>query len=314
MKDASAIAPTRLLIAVGVFWALLTAAIWSASPALTRFSVIRTINPEDLVAFRYAIGGVILLPILIRQAASIPAAGWREGWVLALFQGAPPALLVGMGVRLAPASHMAALSLGLMPLFASMLSFLFLHERLSASRGIGVALISVGALVIVGVSASGASADFWIGDLMFICASLMGSAYTVRMRRCGLSAIQGAALISVYSMIVYLPLYFWFWFASSRLTETPPREVLLQAGFQGILMGVVTLFSLSRAVVILGAARTAAFLSLVPVLGTVFGIAVLHEIPSAAETAAVVVISLGVLLAAGALQRSYLGTNRSLAG
>jgi drug/metabolite transporter (DMT)-like permease len=51
-------------------------------------------------------------------------------------------------------------------------------------------------------------------------------------------------------------------------------------------------------------ARTAAFLSLVPVLGAGFGAVVLHEIPSPAETVAVIVISLGVLLAAGVLRRA----------
>ncbi len=301
-------------IMLGVFWAVFTAAIWGAWPAFTRLSVTRTITPEDMVMLRYAIGGLLLLPILIKQSSRIPAAGWREGLVLAFFQGAPLALLVTIGVRYAPASHMAALSPGLMPLFASVLSLVFLHERVSASRAVGLVMISVGALVIVAVSVSAAAEGFWKGDLMFICTGFMGSVYTVRMRRSGLSALQGAALMGVYSMIFYLPLYFWLWSGSSRLTETPLREVLFQAAYQGVLMGAVALFSLSRAVVILGAARTAAFLSLVPVLGTVFGIAVLHEIPSAAKTAAVVVISLGVLLAAGALQRSYLGTNRSLAG
>jgi len=36
-----------LSIAAGVFWALFTAAIWSAWPAFTRLSVTRTITPED---------------------------------------------------------------------------------------------------------------------------------------------------------------------------------------------------------------------------------------------------------------------------
>ena len=297
----------RLPIVIGVFWALFTAVVWGAWPAFTRLSVTQGVTPEDLVMLRYAIGGLIMLPILFRQAARIPPRGWREGVVLAIFQGAPLALLVTLGVRFAPASHMAALSPGLLPLFAAMLSLLFFHEPLSASRGAGLAMILVGALVMVGVSVSELSAGFWKGDLMFICTGFMGSIYTVRMRRSGLSALQGAALISVYSMLLYVPLYLWLWIGSSRLAEAPVREVLFQAFYQGVLMGAVTLFSLSRAIVILGAPRAAAFLSLVPVVGTVLGAIVLHEIPSPAETVAVAVISLGVLLAAGALQREAQG-------
>jgi len=297
---AGATAPTVLF---GVFWALFTVLVWAAWPVFTRLSVTRTINPEDLVALRFGIGGLILLPVLIRQARIMPAHGWREGVILAFCQGAPLALLVTVGVRFAPASHMAALSPGLMPLFAAGISFLFLHEQLSKLRAGGIAMILLGALVMVGVSVSASAAGFWRGDILFICAGFMGSIYTVRMRRSGLSAIQGAALIGVYSMIVYLPLYVWLWLGSSRLAEAPPREVLFQAVYQGVLMGAVTLFSLSRAVVILGAPRAAAFLSLMPVVTALLGAAILHEIPSAPEAVAITIISLGVLLATGVLQR-----------
>ncbi len=304
----------RLPIVLGVFWALFTAAIWGAWPAFTRLTVTQSMTPEDLVLLRYAIGGPIMLAILLKQAGRISPRGWREGVVLAFFQGAPLALLVTLGVRFAPASHMSALSPGLLPLFAAVLSLVFFKEPLSASRGTGLAMIFVGALVMVGVSVSELSAGFWKGDLMFICTGFMGSIYTVRMRRSGLSAMQGAALISVYSMILYVPLYLWLWVGSSRLAEAPVREVLFQTFYQGVLMGAVTLFSLSRAIVILGAPRAAAFLSLVPVVGAVLGAIVLHEIPSAAETAAIVIISLGVLLAAGALQRSARVTGEGSAG
>lgn len=305
---------TRIPIAFGIFWAVFTAVIWGAWPAFTRLSVIQSVTPEDMVLLRYGIGGLIMLPILLRQAARISPRGWREGVVLAVFQGAPLALLVTLGVRFAPASHMSALSPGLLPLFAAVLSLVFFKEPLSASRGVGLAMILVGALVLVGVSVSALSSGFWRGDLMFICAGFMGSIYTVRMRRSGLSAMQGAALISVYSMILYVPLYCWLWLGSSRLAEAPAHEVLFQAFYQGVLMGAVTLFSLSRAIVILGAPRAAAFLSLVPVVGAVLGAIVLHEIPTAAETVAIVVISLGVLLAAGALQRAARAANGRSAG
>jgi drug/metabolite transporter (DMT)-like permease len=294
---------SELPIVLGVFWALVTVAIWAAWPAYTRLSVIHSLTPEDLVALRYAIGGLILLPFLVKQAGRIPALGWREGVVLAICQGAPLALLVTFGVRFAPASHMGALSPGLLPLFAAVLGFLFFNERLSALRIVGLWLILAGALVMAGVSLSTFSSGVWKGDLMFICAGFMGSIYAVRMRRCGLSAMQGAALISVYSMLFYVPLYCWLWLGSGRLTEAPTSEVLFQGFYQGVLMGAVALFSLSRAIVVLGAARAAAFLSLVPVLAAALGAAILNEIPSAAETGAVVVISLGVLLATGALQR-----------
>jgi drug/metabolite transporter (DMT)-like permease len=295
--------PTRLSIVLGAGWALVTVAIWGGWPAFTRLSVTQTVTPEDLVALRYAVGGLILLPVLLREAGGIPRSGWREGLVLAFCQGAPLALLVTIGVYFAPASHMGALSPGLLPLSAAVLEFLFFKVRISAPSMVGLAFILAGALTMVAASLSAVSEDFWKGDLLFICAGFMGSIYAVRMRRSGLTAMQGAALISVYSMAFYLPLYAWLWLGSGRLGYVSTRELLFQAFYQGVLMGAVALFSFSRAIMVLGAARATAFLSLVPVLGALLGAVILAEIPSAAETAAVIVISLGVLLAAGAWQR-----------
>lgn len=294
----------RLRVA-GTIWALITVFIWGAWPAYTRLAVIHHLNPEDLVLLRYGIGGLLLLPVLIRQAPHMPFKIWREGIILAVFQGAPLAFLTTTGVRFTPASHLAALSPGLMPLFVAAIGRLFFHERVSRGRMVGLVLIGLGALAIAGVSLNVMSSGMWKGDALFVCACLMGSIYTLRMRRSGLSAIQGAALISVYSILLYGPIYLWFWAGSSQLTQIPCRELLFQAFYQGGLMGALTLFSLNQAIVLLGPARGAAFLSLDPVLGAALGAIVLHEIPSRIETTAVMAISIGVLLATGTFDRKW---------
>ena len=299
--------PTRPAIVAGAFWALLTVAVWAAWPSVTRLSVTQTLTPQDLVALRYAVGGLVLLPLLMRQAPRIRRGGWREGFVLALFQGAPVALLVTVGVQYAPASHMVSLSPGPLALFAAVLGFLFFYERVSATRKVGLVMIFAGSLLMAGVSLATFTDGTWKGDLLFIAAGFMGSIYAVRMRRSGLTAMQGAAFIGVYSMAIYLPLYVALWLGSGRLTTAPPAEVGFQAAYQGLLMGALALFSFSRAIMLLGAARAAAFVSLVPVVGTVLGVVILNEVPSVSEICAVVAISVGVLLAAGALQNSGRG-------
>src|SRR5262245_3874788 len=130
-------------IALGVIWALLTVVIWSAWPSYTRLSVTTTLSAPDLVALRYAVGGLLLLPVLVGGARRIAPHGWREGLVLAFLQGAPLAMLVTAGLRYAPASHMAALSPGLLPLFAATISYIFFDERLPGARVFGLALITL---------------------------------------------------------------------------------------------------------------------------------------------------------------------------
>jgi drug/metabolite transporter (DMT)-like permease len=133
----------------------------------------------------------------------------------------------------------------------------------------------------------------------------MGAIYAVRMRRSGLSAMEGAALISVYSMLFYLPVYAALWLPSSSIFTVTRAELVFQGFYQGVLMGAASLFSLSRAIVALGATRATAFISLVPVLGTVLGAAVLDEVPSMIEGAGVLSISLGVLLATGIVSLQF---------
>jgi drug/metabolite transporter (DMT)-like permease len=293
------VAAKPVSIASGVMWALLTVVIWSAWPSYTRLSVTSTLAAPDLVALRYAIGGLLFLPALIHYARHMSLPGWREGLLLAFVQGAPLAMLVTVGLHFAPASHMAALSPGLLPLFAASIGYIFLGERISSTRVCGLTLILIGALALAFVSMSGFAGSTWKGDILFVCAGFMGAIYAVRMRRSGLSAMEGAALISIYSMLIYLPLYAALWLPSSGLFAISRAELMFQGFYQGVLMGAVSLYSLSRAIVTLGATRATAFISLVPVLGSVLGTVILNEIPSIIEYAGVALISAGVFLAAG---------------
>ena len=143
---------TPVSTALGAMWALLTVVIWSAWPSYTRLSITTTLSAPDLVALRYAIGGLLFLPVLIHGARRISPRGWREGLTLAFLQGAPLAMLVTLGLRFAPAGHMAALSPGLLPLFAASVGYVFLNEPLSSTRICAIALIGFGALALVFVS------------------------------------------------------------------------------------------------------------------------------------------------------------------
>jgi drug/metabolite transporter (DMT)-like permease len=281
----------------GIACALVTVLIWSGWPIYTRFSVGHTLAPEDLVALRYTVGGLILLPVLLRGAGTLSGAQWSQGLFLAICQGAPLAILITVGVRFAPASHYAVLTPGLLPLFAALIGMLWFGEQVTGLRKIGLALISLGALTLAGAHLAFGMEDVSFGHLLFICAAMMGAVYAVCLRRSGLSPLLGVALVTIYSMIFYLPGYAAL--ASSRIWTAPPMELLLQAIYQGVLVAAVSLIAFNRAIVLLGAARASAFLALVPALTALAAIPLLGEIPSAWDAMAVVAIAAGVWLAAG---------------
>ncbi|MCA3388136.1 MAG: DMT family transporter [Roseomonas sp.] len=281
----------------GTLWAALTVTVWSAWPAFTRLAVTESVTPPDIVLLRFGIGGLILLPVLLRMAGSMPRHAWREGLWFALLQGAPLAMLTAQGLALAPAGHLS-LSTGLMPLFTSLLCFYFLGEAISRLRKYGLALITLGALAIGGVSVASIHLDYWKGDILFVCAGMLGSIYLLRMRRSGLSALQGAALLSVYSMLIYFPFFVLFFWESSKLTQIPTADLLFQGFYQGVLMGALTMFSLGRSTMLLGAPAAAMSLALLPVASFLLAFFILGEVPSVFEILGAIAISLGAFLAA----------------
>ncbi|MCA3391072.1 MAG: DMT family transporter [Roseomonas sp.] len=281
----------------GTLWAALTVTVWSAWPAFTRLAVTESVTPPDIVLLRFGIGGLILLPVLLRMAGSMPRHAWLEGLWFALLQGAPLAMLTAQGLALAPAGHMT-LSTGLMPLFTSLLCFYFLGEAISRLRGYGLTLITLGALAIGGVSVASIHLDYWKGDILFVCAGMLGSIYLLRMRRSGLSALQGAALLSVYSMLIYFPFFVLFFWESSKLTQIPTADLLFQGFYQGVLMGALTMFSLGRSTMLLGAPAAAMSLALLPVASFLLAFFILGEVPSVFEILGAIAISLGAFLAA----------------
>ena len=281
----------------GILWAALTVIVWSAWPAFTRLAVTESVTPADIVLLRYGIGGLILLPVLLRLAGSMPRHAWLEGLWFALLQGAPLAMLTAQGLALAPAGHLT-LSTGLMPLFTSLLCFYFLGEAISRLRKYGLALITLGALAIGGVSIASIHLDYWKGDILFVCAGMLGSVYLLRMRRSGLSALQGAALLSVYSLLIYLPFFVFFFWGSSKLTQILVSDLLFQGFYQGVLMGALTIFSLGRSTMLIGAPATAMSLALLPVASFLLAFFILDEVPTIFEILGAIAISLGAFLAA----------------
>ena len=281
----------------GTLWAALTVIVWSAWPAFTRLAVTESVTPADIVLLRYGIGGLILLPVLLRLAGSMPRHAWLEGLWFALLQGAPLAMLTAQGLALAPAGHLT-LSTGLMPLFTSLLGFYFLGEAISRLRTYGLALITLGALAIGGVSIASIHLDYWKGDILFVCAGMLGSVYLLRMRRSGLSALQGAALLSVYSLLIYLPFFVIFSWGSSKLTQILVSDLLFQGFYQGVLMGALTIFSLGRSTMLIGAPATAMSLAQLPVASFLLAFFILDEVPTFFEILGAIAISLGAFLAA----------------
>jgi len=115
------------------------------------------------------------------------------------------------------------------------------------------------------------------------------------MRHFRLAPIAAAAFVAVYAATVFLP---WYFLSTDHpFARVSSSELILQGLYQGVLVGFVSFIALNRAIAALGCMKASAFISAVPVLTAVIAIPVLGEQPPFADCAALLLITLGAVLA-----------------
>jgi drug/metabolite transporter (DMT)-like permease len=276
--------------------AAVTVLIWAAYPVATRAGVTGAFAPQDLIVLRFGVGALLFLPFLALRFHAIRRDVWLRGVPLTLFQGAGMAALVIFGLQFAPANHAAALGPGVAPAWVALLGFLLFARRPSARMIVGAALCAIGVITLAAWSASAAQPDVLMGDAMFLAASALGALYVLQLRNWGINALQGAAIVTIYSALIVVPWHLGS--ASSALGRVAPFELLWQILWQGVLIGCIALVALNHAIARLGPERSIALVALVPALSAVLGLLFLGEIPSSAEIAAILAISAGVSIGA----------------
>ncbi len=284
------------MVAKGAVFGILAAIVWGISPVFTRLGVQQSLDPYDLTALRFAISGVILLPIVLRHG--VRGVGWLRAFVLAAGAGIPFMLFQAGGLLYAPAGH-AGLIIPAVMLSCSMLGGWLLHgDKPDRLRLLGYAII-LGGLGLIGYEglAGTARAGAWLGDLMFACAGMTWAMYTVCARSAGIAPLHATGLVAVISMVLFLPWYFVF--GEPGIFNAPIGEVIFQGVFQGVFTSILALLFYTRAVAMLGAARGAVFAALTPAVAMLVAYPVLGEIPNTVELSGLVVVSAGLVYALG---------------
>ncbi len=317
-------------LAMGTAAALIGGGWQVATRAATTGSHLASIAPADLVVLRYGIPALLLAPVLWRVGLvpALPAgvSRWRLAW-LWLGAGLPFGLVAMAGSRHAPAAHMGVLMAGATPLFATALAFLVWRERPGRLRGLGLALMTLAVTLLGGTSlvdgfaggVSGGSVSglaagqpdggagafasgTWRGDMLFLIAACLWAVYTLAFRRIGLGAWQAAAFVNAWSAIAVLA---WVLLrGGTGLGAVPAADLAWQALWQGLLGGVLGLWTFSVAIERLGAAPAAAFGALAPVVSAIGGWFWLGDVLSPLDLVAVFLAVAGVALASGAFVRS----------
>jgi drug/metabolite transporter (DMT)-like permease len=287
----------RRNLILGVASGLVVVVCWAGWIVATRFAVTTHLGPYDIAFLRYLVSSVLLAPVLMREGLGLRRIGVWNTLVLVCGAGLPFLLVASTGMTFAPASDVGAVMVGTMPVFVAVLSAVIGRERFDALRVAGFVAVIAG---IAGIGAHGLfnfHSGAWRGHLLFLAAAAMFATYTVTLRRSGLGPWQAAAIVNFYSLLIIAPVYLVL--SGSHLLQVPMAEVGTQAVMQGVVAGIVALFFFGEAVRRLGASRAAVLGSLTPALAALLAIPLLGEFPTHLTWVAIMVVSIGVVLASG---------------
>jgi drug/metabolite transporter (DMT)-like permease len=292
--------PTPLLQRPLTTWlcTLTLIVLMASSPAVTRLAVAQTLTLYDLLLLRCGLGAVFMLPVLLAHRHAIPRKLWAAGLLLAFCQGWGMHFATIAGLQYAPAAHASALGPGFVPVWVALWTWVFYRGLPTRPQFTGLVLIAVGAVVLLANSrASAFQPHMLAGDLFFLLSSALAGIYLTYVQRNNVPTLQGAALVAVYSGIVYVP---WFLWApvESRLAIAPWSEIIWQSVYQGAGVGALFIVMLNFVVLRLGGQRFSILGASVPVLALLFGRWIAGDGISLGECIAVAFVSGGVLYGA----------------
>ena len=190
----------------GSLYGVAAVGLWASWMVAVRLGIKTSLAPWDIVAIRFVVAGLILLPYLLKKGLAIDRLGWT-GLAGIMLGGAPIVLISYGGLLFAPAAHAASLYTALIPVLVAMLAAVVLGEAFTVAKQIGLALIVTGVLGIVWSAGGTIGSRQNIGHALFIGAALLWACYTVAMRKARLEGLHAAAIAAVGSLITDVPVY-----------------------------------------------------------------------------------------------------------
>ena len=288
---------------------LLAVTMWGGTYVVTKAGV-DEIPPMLFALLRFGVASLVLVPLALLRGgtARLPR---PIPWRTLLLMGLTGVGLYYMGFNLAltyTTASQGALVQSSIPAITAIMAVIWLRERLSRQRILGIVLAVVGVVLIVARTEPDASARSpLIGNLLMFGTVVVWGVYTILAKRVAdVDVVVITASIAVLGTIMLIPA------ALLEVAHAPLPSISaaswLRIFYLGALASAAGYLLYGRALRDLDASLVGAFVNVAPVIGVVSGVVVLGE------AIAPVAILGGVLVLVGVWMSSRQPTGRRRVG
>ena len=276
----------------GYLFVCITMCIWGGFTILSRLNLHWHVSAWDLVAMRFAIAFIILMPVLVYKKDL--AFLWHpRPIILALTGGLAYCLTVYTAFLHAPAAHAAIFLNGCIPLCTAVAAYLLFKQPFDKHTWLSlIIMLSALALMSYLMLHEQASA-FGLGDVLYFLSAVWWGIFTVLLKQWKLSAWHSMASVAIWSALIYLPIYILF--IPKHFQEAEPVHLLVQGVFHGVLVVIIATLTYVAAIERLGAFKTGSIVTLAPFIAAVIAVPLLNEPLSPAIMCGLVGMGIGAL-------------------
>lgn len=291
-KENHALRAYALLAAVMLFW---------AGNAIVGRAVRDDIPPFTLALVRWGGALLILIPFvypLLRKDAAALLRGWKQTLMLGLLGVAGFNGFLYSGLHQTTATNGILIQAGIPPLIL-ILNFLIFREKAKWMQALGLALSTVGVVIVVVHADLDAliHMQFGRGDVLILCAVVVWSLYASLLRlRPPVQPLSFLAATFVVGALAMLPLAIGEWEEGLRVVWRP--TTLAAFAYVATLPSLVAYHFFNQAVAMIGAGRAGQMINLMPLFGALLAAFVLGEPLRAFHFAGMALILVGIVLAA----------------
>ena len=262
---------------LGAACALLATAIWGGVFVVSKL-VLDYVPPVTLVAIRYAIALAVLWPLLARSGHSpVARSDLPELAVIGVVGFAISIVAQFAGTRLSTAANGALITTAT-PALVVLFAYPILGEALSLRRGLGLALATLGVLVVADPRTARFSPDLVLGNTLLVVAAVTWALYSVLVKRAArrhsvLTVTTYAAVFGLLATALAAPVEL----SIVGLPSAIPPLVVLGILYIGVVSTAGAFYLWNKGLALLDASTAAVMFFAQPVVGSLLGWLVLGE-------------------------------------